>query len=325
MVRGGGSVAAIDCGTNSTRLLIVDGHGRTIERRMEITRLGAGVDASGSLSPEGVERTVATLSAFRVHMEAAGVGMARQVATSAVRDARNANEFLARATEATGVATEVLSGAEEGRLSFLGAMSDLTPCAGGDVVVDIGGGSTELILGRHGDVRAISVDLGCVRVTERFIHHDPPLAGELAAADAEIVREIDHAATALGLGGTGTSATRTAGRMIGLAGTVSTLRAAELGLSAYDRDQIHHGELALHTVAAWAHRLASEPASARAARPGIDAGRADVLVAGAMILQRAMERVGAEVCLVSESDILDGLVCTMRSPVASGSARLPQV
>jgi len=315
MHHGVGSVAAIDCGTNSTRLLIADDHGRTIERSMVITRLGAGVDATGRLGADGIERTVATLTAFGERMERAGVRRARQVATSAVRDAANAEEFLVRATEATGVATEVLSGEEEGQLSFTGALSGLRPCEKGDVVVDIGGGSTEMILGRDGRVQAVSIDMGCVRVTERFLHHDPPLGREVADADAEIGRGLDRAVRALGLA----DGACFAGRMIGLAGTVSTLRAAELGLAVYDRDRIHHGVLEAGTVAAWADRLASEPASARSARPGIDAGRADVLVAGAMILRRTMERLGVETCLVSESDILDGLVASLRCAGSRGA------
>jgi exopolyphosphatase / guanosine-5'-triphosphate,3'-diphosphate pyrophosphatase len=316
MANDGGAVAALDCGTNSTRLLIADGGGRVLEREMRITRLGQGVDATHKLSADAIGRTVAVLEDYRKMMGDHGVGRARLVATSAARDAVNADEFLARAQAATGVAPELLSGAEEGRLSFAGATATLP---GGDrggqvLVVDIGGGSTELVVGKVPDhpaggapdtaIDAISLDIGCVRITERFFHHDPPLADERRAAEAAVAAEVARARTAL-------PAMAPDGLLVGLAGTVSTLAALELGVAHYDRDKIHHAVLRADQVEQWLARLAGEDRGARLRRPGMVEGRADVIVGGVLVLAAVMAGFGRDRCLVSEDDILDGLVATL--------------
>jgi len=301
------AIAAIDCGTNSTRLLITDADGSPIDREMRITRLGQGVDASGRLAPEAIERCVGVLSQFRGAMDRHEVGRGRLVATSAVRDASNGDEFLGAAAAATGLTPELLTGGEEGRLSLAGAVSGLDPAGGPFLVLDIGGGSTELIAGDGADdprLVAVSLQLGCVRVSERFLSSDPPTAGELAAAEAEIGIQLESAsATSPRFGA--------ARRLVGLAGTVSTLAALQLGLVEYERDLIHHSILSAPAIEAWCRRLAAESAPARLSRPGMEAGREDVIVGGALILAAVMRTFGFTECLVSEADILDGLIASM--------------
>ncbi len=299
-----GAVAAIDCGTNSTRLLVTDAAGRPLERLMRITRLGAGVDASGRLAPDAIDRSVAVLAEYRQVMDRLGVDRGRLVATSAARDAANGAAFLDAAGEATGLTAELLTGPEEGRLSMAGAVADLDPGGAPFLVVDIGGGSTELIAGSGPDdpeLAVVSLQLGCVRVSERFFGSDPPSASELADADAEIAAQVDRAFGEH----PGFGAART---LVGLAGTVTTLASLELGLAEYDRDRIHHSVLTADAVHGWHRRLSTEPAVDRLARPGMVPGRQDVIVGGAMILDAVVGRLGADACLVSESDILDGLV-----------------
>jgi exopolyphosphatase/guanosine-5'-triphosphate,3'-diphosphate pyrophosphatase len=298
-----GPVAAVDCGTNSTRLLVMDRQGRALLRVMRITRLGEGVDATRKLSPEAIERTVAVLAEMRAEMERLGVARARLVATSAVRDAANRDEFLGAASAATGVGAEVLSGQEEGRLAYAGAAADLPPAEGDDVIVDIGGGSTELVLERGGRISATSLDLGCVRLTERHFTHDPPTGAELASAVAHVRAELDRAYAAIGT----LRALLPGSRLIGLAGTVSTLAALEQGLSQYDRERLHHFELTASAVARWCDTLAGETAAARGKRPGMVPGRQDVIVGGALVLREVLSGLGMETCTVSESDILDGI------------------
>lgn len=304
---GQGPVAAIDCGTNSTRLLVVDQRGRTLMRTMHITRLGEGVDATHSLAPAAVKRTITVLEEMHEQMVALGVVAARLVATSAARDARNRDEFLEAASLAAGVPAEILSGEEEGLLAFAGATTELDPVAGDDVVVDIGGGSTELIVGRAGHVAPASLDIGCVRLSERHLAHDPPLAGELAAAAADVDAAVDRAVGKLLHG----ASLPPGSRLIGLAGTVSTLAALEQHLGEYDRARIHHFVLSGHVVASWLDTLAAEDAAARSARPGMDRGREDVIVGGVLILREVMLRLGMTACLVSESDLLDGMAAAL--------------
>ncbi len=306
-------VAALDCGTNSTRLLVVDPDGRTLERSMRITRLGQGVDATHRLQPAAVDRTLEVLADYRRAMDRHGVVAARLAATSAVRDADNGDEFLARASEVSGVAAELLSGDEEGRLAHAGATADLAPVDGDTVVVDIGGGSTELVVEHDGAVRAVSMDLGCVRLTERYLP-DPPGEGDVAAARAAIDAELDRALAAVPVLG----ALAPGSRLLGLAGTVSTLATLQQGLAEYDRDRVHHFVLAAADVARWCTVLAGEPASARAARPGMAPGRHDVIVGGALVLDRVMGRLGFDRCVVSEADILDGLAASLLHPPAGG-------
>ncbi len=306
-----GPVAALDCGTNSTRLLIVDDGGRTLAREMRITRLGQGVDASRRLDPAAMERTVAVLTGYREVMDRHGVVRARLVATSAARDAANGAEFLAAAREATGVEPELLSGLDEGRLSFAGATARLPEAvagAGGLLVCDIGGGSTELAVGRAGrpeGVEAVSLDVGCVRLTERFLHHDPPTAGELEGARREVAGLVAGARAAL-------PAPDPGGPVVGLAGTVSTLASLAGGLEHYDRDAVHHAVLSRDEVRAWAGRLAADDRVARGGRPGMEPGRVDVIVGGVLVLVEVMAAFDRGSCLVSEDDILDGLAASLR-------------
>ncbi len=306
----GGTLAALDCGTNSTRLLVVAADGRVLDRQMQVTRLGEGVDATHQLAPDAVQRTISVLSEYREVMEALGVTRARLVATSAVRDASNGEDFLALAGKTTGVVAELLSGEEEGRLAHAGATADLPPAAGDDVVVDIGGGSTELVVEHDGTLGAVSLDLGCVRLTERYLRTDPPTPDELARAVASIGVELDRAVTRQPVLG----ALRPGSRLIGLAGTVSTLTMLHQQLAVYDRARVHHAVLAARDVAHWCEVLASEPSAARAERPGMTPGREDVIVGGAIVLREVMAHFGFASCLVSESDILDGLVASLRPP-----------
>jgi len=299
-------VAAIDCGTNSTRLLVSDATGRPIERLMRITRLGQGVDATGRLAPEAVERCLVVLREFRGVMDRTGVGRGRLAATSAARDASNGAEFLAAAGQVTGLVPELLTGLDEGRLSMAGAVADLDPGDGPFLVLDIGGGSTELIAGDGPDdpaLAAVSLQLGCVRLSERFFRDDPPTEREREGAVAEVAAQLESAVA---------SHPRylDTHRLVALAGTVTTLASLHLGLDEYDRERTHHLVLSAEDVTGWFHRLASEPAAARLARPGMVAGREDVIVGGALILDAVMRRFGFDECLVSEADILDGLVAS---------------
>lgn len=311
-----GAVAALDCGTNSTRLLIADGRRAILEREMRITRLGEAVDATHKLSADAIGRTVAVLRDYKTMMDAHGVTRARLVATSAARDAVNAEEFFSAAEDVTGVRPELLSGLEEGRLSFAGATASLpadVPGTQSVLVVDIGGGSTELVTaappapsggGGAGEVAAVSLDIGCVRLTERFFHHDPPLGPELADARAVVEAEVAQARADLpSMDGDGI--------LIGLAGTVSTLAALALELPRYERSRIHHAALSRDLVEVWLERLASEDRRARLARPGMVEGRADVIVGGVVVLAAVMAGFDRSTCLVSEDDILDGMVATL--------------
>ncbi len=298
------AVAAIDCGTNSTRLLVADGDGRAIDRQMRITRLGEGVDAESRLSPEAIQRTVSVLRDYRAVMQRSAVSRGRLVATSAVRDAANGSDFLEAAADVTGLEPELLTGIEEGRLSLLGATSELDSTEGPFLIVDIGGGSTELVIGSGADdpdVVAVSLQLGCVRITERFLRSDPPTAEELADAEQAVAESLDEAITE-------NPRLTTARRLVGLAGTVSTLAALRLGLREYDRSRIHHAVLRCTDVGDWYRTLASEVAEARLDRAGMVPGREDVIVGGAMLLDAVMRWFGFDECLVSESDILDGMV-----------------
>jgi exopolyphosphatase/guanosine-5'-triphosphate,3'-diphosphate pyrophosphatase len=319
-----GTVAALDCGTNSTRLLVSGPGGVVLERVMRITRLGEGVDATRRLADAAVERTVSVLADYRTLMDRHDVGRARLVATSAVRDAENADAFLSAAADATGVVPEVLSGLEEGRLSFAGATAGLAGAGvdagtGPVLVVDIGGGSTELaggpVGGRPDEVAAVSLDMGCVRLSERFLRHDPPPADELAAARAFVDGLLAEARAAL-------PALEPGGLLVGLAGTVSTIASLAQGLGDYDRDRIHHVELSRSAVAGWLAALAADDRAGRLARPGMVAGREDVIVGGALILDAVMDDFGRERCLVSEDDILDGLVASLRPPATRPDAHL---
>jgi exopolyphosphatase/guanosine-5'-triphosphate,3'-diphosphate pyrophosphatase len=305
-------VAAVDCGTNSTRLIVVAADGAVLQREMRITRLGEGVDAKGLLAPAAIARTLQVLREYRATIDELDVAGIRIVATSAVRDAHNADEFMKPAAAVVGVEVEVLPGEEEGRLSFEGATAHLPGDSTGQddpaLVIDIGGGSTELSAGfppgdaRHDAVGVVtrSLDIGCVRVSERFLRHDPPRADELSAARAAVAEELARARDALPKLGPD-------GLLIGLAGTVSTLACLHLGVAEYDRVRIHHAVLGRDEVERWLAALAGETAKERLAHPGMDEGREDVIVGGAIVLAQAMSTFGRKRCLVSEDDILDGM------------------
>ncbi|MGH9182990.1 MAG: exopolyphosphatase [Acidimicrobiales bacterium] len=297
-------VASIDCGTNSTRLLVArggaDGTLQILERLMTITRLGAGVDARGMLAPDAVDRTLETLRQFRQVLERHGVAQVRAIATSAARDAANRDEFLAAAEEVVGAQPELLSGEEEGRLEFLGATAELDPAEGPFLVVDIGGGSTELSVGTTSAEAARSVDVGSVRLTERYLHGDPPRPEELSAAISVTEAHLAEVASEL-------PAVRAASQLVGLAGTVSTVAAVELGMATYDRERVHHLRLTRAAVEDVFRTLATEPRADRIHNPGLEEARADVIVGGCCILVAVMRFFDHGQCLVSESDILDGL------------------
>lgn len=316
-----GAVAAIDCGTNSTRLLVVDEDGATLTRRMQITRLGQGVAAAGRLAPDAVTRTVEVLVGYRRVMDDLGVGPVRITATSAARDAVNREELFAATDAVVGARPELLSGVDEGRLSFVGATAEIDPGLGPFLVADIGGGSTELVAGpAEGDDRfavagVCSLDMGCVRVTEDWLRSDPPTTPELTAAREAVRAQLDGARRQVpAIGGPAT--------LVGLAGTVSALcrldqargsgAPAQDSLAAYDRDRVHHAWLRRSAVDRLVDVLAGETVDARRERVGMEPDRADVIVGGALVLSELMRDVGAERCLVSESDILDGLAMSLR-------------
>ncbi|MDQ4132380.1 MAG: Ppx/GppA family phosphatase [Actinomycetota bacterium] len=301
------SIAAIDCGTNSTRLLVGDGEGGTTERLMRITRLGQSVDATGELAPAAGERTLDVLREFRQVMDRHGVERVRMTATSAARDAANRDWFFAAAEEIVGVRPELLTGEEEARLSFRGATAQLDPADGPFLVVDIGGGSTEFAVGTEEPEGVISVDIGCVRVTEKFLHHDPPAPEELSQAVSVTRDYLDDVAREV-------PASTTARRLVGLAGTVTTVAAVELGLPAYDSERIHHFVLTREAAEDVFRTLATESRAQRIHNPGLEEARADVIVGGTAILVTVMRFFGHDECLVSEADILDGLLASLVHP-----------
>lgn len=298
-------VAAIDCGTNSTRLLVRDG-GRAMERRMTITRLGQGVDRSRRLAPEAIGRTVDVLRQYRAVLDDHGVDRVRMIATSAARDAGNSEEFFDAAEEVIGARPELLSGSEEAALSFRGAASSLDPALGPFLVVDIGGGSTEFVVGTTEPDAALSIDVGCVRVTEKFLRSDPPDPGELSDALSVVRDHLDDVAREV-------PAALSAQTLVGLAGTVTTVAAVEIGLAAYDRDRIHHFVLTRAAVEDVFRTLATEPLADRVHNPGLERERADVIVGGALILAAIMRHFDFDNCLVSEADILDGLAMSLEA------------
>ena len=303
-----GPVAALDCGSNSTRLLIADAAGATVRREMRITRLSQDVDASGTLTAEAQWRTYEVLALYRSMMDDAGVTRGLLVATSAVRDASNGGDFLAEARRITGVEARILSGTEEAALSYAGATAGLTPDPRPTLIVDVGGGSTELAVHVDGVLHSYSMQLGCVRVTERALGRDVVDGARAAAAGTMIDHELDEA-----WAGEPVFAQLVGRiRMIGLAGTVSTLAQLDAGLAVYDRDAVHLRRLSRECVQSWRDLLAAEPSAARLARPGMVAGREDVLHAGLYVLCAVMERLGTDELICSENDILDGITASIQ-------------
>ncbi|GAB4049340.1 Ppx/GppA phosphatase family protein [Catellatospora paridis] len=297
----GDAVAAIDCGTNSIRLLITE-NGRDVERLMRIVRLGAGVDRTGRLDPAAIERTRVALAEYRGLIESHGVTRIRMVATSATRDAANAADFHDMVRATLGQPAEIISGDEEAALSFAGAVTGLDG-SGPYLVVDIGGGSTEFVRGRRTVDSSISMDIGCVRMTERHLPADPPTPAQLDAA----TRDID-AAVAQALAHVGTAPAT----LVGVAGTVTTLAGIALGLDHYDSARIHHSVLPAVTVERLAAQLSAMDHDARAAIPVMHPGRVDVIIAGGLILREIMRQSGFGEIVVSEHDILDGIAASIR-------------
>jgi exopolyphosphatase/guanosine-5'-triphosphate,3'-diphosphate pyrophosphatase len=300
-------VAAVDCGSNSTRLLVAGPKGATLDRLMRITRLGEGVDRTGRLSPEAIRRTVEVLDEYRDVLDRRGVIDVMATATSAVRDASNSRDFLEQAAKALGTEPRVLAGDEEGRLSYRGATAELDPEDGPFLVVDVGGGSTELVTAAgdaQGGVVAVSLQVGCVRLTERYLRGDPPTAEEQANGRhfvAGLVSEALAEHPELG----------EARCVVGLAGTVSALVMLNLGLETYERQLVHHSHLARQDVDRLIRELAAVPLSKRRGRPGLEPDRADVIVGGAIVLGAVLDSVPFDQLLASESDILDGIVAAL--------------
>ena len=307
-------VAAIDCGTNSIRLLIadVDTEAGTLEdvvRVMTVVRLGQGVDRTGQFAPEALERTLAATDDYAAQCREHGVEAIRFVATSATRDASNRDVFVEGVRERLGVAPEVISGDEEARLSFRGALSALDASKPGPyLVVDLGGGSTELVLGQREPDAAHSMDVGCVRMTERHLHEDPPTVEQIERARADVHAALDAAAAEVALGDART--------LVGLAGSITTVTAHALDLAEYDREAINGAELRIDDAAQACIELLDASREERAAMPFMHPGRVDVIGAGALVWREVMERVRAEVAasggsletaVTSEHDILDGI------------------
>jgi exopolyphosphatase/guanosine-5'-triphosphate,3'-diphosphate pyrophosphatase len=305
-------VAAIDCGTNSIRLLVADlPEGRPggpdeplsdLTRRMEIVRLGQGVDRTGRLAPESIERTRVVLADYAAEIAELGATRVRMCATSASRDASNARDFTDMVVATLGVPPEVLTGDEEARLSFTGAVRGLDLPAP-YLVVDIGGGSTEFVVGTDAVEGAISVDIGCVRMTERHLRDDPPTPEQVAAAEADIAAAVDRALAAVGTA---------AATLVGLAGSVTTVAAIALGLAAYDPARIHRSRVSYDEVAKVTADLLARSARQRMYIPVMHSGRADVIGAGALVLRIIMEHSGHDSVVASEHDILDGIAWSLR-------------
>ncbi|SEQ57614.1 Ppx/GppA phosphatase family protein [Streptomyces radiopugnans] len=307
-------VAAIDCGTNSIRLLVADidpatGELTDLDRRMTIVRLGQGVDRTGRLAPEALERTFAACREYAEVIRGHGVtpGRTRFIATSASRDAGNRDDFVRGVVNILGVEPEVITGDQEAAFSFTGATRELAGAEhlpGPYLVVDIGGGSTEFVVGEDGVRAARSVDVGCVRLTERHLLRDgtitdPPSKAQIAAMRADAEAALDLVEETVPLAGART--------LVGLAGSVTTVAAVALGLSEYDPSAIHHSRIGAEEVAEVTARLLAATHDERAAIPVMHPGRVDVIGAGALVLQTVMERTGAEEVVVSEHDILDGI------------------
>jgi exopolyphosphatase / guanosine-5'-triphosphate,3'-diphosphate pyrophosphatase len=303
-------VAAVDCGTNSLRLLVADVDTASrrltdVSRRMEIIRLGQGVDRTGHLAPEALDRMTAVLRDYARVIAETGAGPVRMVATSATRDADNSADFVHRVKEVLSVAPDVLTGDAEARLSFAGATAELAADGAPYLVADIGGGSTELVLGAPGDQapRAISVNVGCVRMTERHLHGDPPDERELAAATADIDAALDQAAQ--------TVPAAQARTLVGLAGSVATVVAIAIGLPEYDSARIHHARVPAAGVHAVTRSLLAQTRAERSAIGVMHPGRVDVIGGGALVLDRIIRRFGFAGVLASEHDILDGIAWSL--------------
>ena len=313
-------VGAIDCGTNSLRLLVADRDAdaqRDVHREMRVVRLGEGVDRTGELSAAALDRTRTALVDYAALGRDLGVQAWRMVATSASRDARNREQFTAMVREVLGVDPEVVTGGEEAALSFNGATRGLDPALGPFLVVDIGGGSTEFVLGdggpQGGVSAAVSVDVGCVRLTERHLHGDPPTAAEVAAARADVLRALERVQAAVPV-----ARART---VVGLAGSVTTVAALALGLPAYDPERIHLSRLPAGDALRVAEQLLAMTRAERSVLPAMHPGRVDVIGAGALVLCTALRALDLPEVLVSEADILDGIAWSVPEPRPTSDRR----
>jgi exopolyphosphatase/guanosine-5'-triphosphate,3'-diphosphate pyrophosphatase len=296
-------VAAIDCGTNTIKLLVLDTDGADLEREMRIVRLGQDVDRTGRLAEEALERTFAAVEEYAALVARHDVDRVRFCATSATRDAANAADFAAGVRARLGVAPEVVSGDEEAALAWAGATRGLPGLTGPLVVLDIGGGSTELVLGSGATPDAAhSMDIGSVRMTERHLRSDPPSTDEVAACLADVEAALDACPVDPGAAVT----------LVGVAGTVTTLAAGVIGLTAYDRSATHGARLPVAQVHALCDRLVGSTAAERAEMAWLHPGRADVIAAGALVLSRVLARSRVSELVVSEADILDGIAWSLR-------------
>jgi exopolyphosphatase/guanosine-5'-triphosphate,3'-diphosphate pyrophosphatase len=295
-------VGAVDIGTNSVRLLISAANGQSLEREMQITRLGQGVDVTGSLHPDAIARTVQVLQSYRTLLDKHAVKRVRAAATSAARDAKNRDDFFDAAEAALGARPELLSGEEEAALSFRGATAGVDPALAPFLVIDIGGGSTEFVLGASKPEALTSVAMGCVRMTERHLKHDPPNAEELRACEADVREILNTVAQRVPV-----ARART---VIGLAGTVTSLASLRLGRMQYDPAATHHSRLGIRDVEALCARLVGVSSAERRtwlAEPK----RAEVIAGGALVLRTLMQTFGIAELMVSETDILDGLAASL--------------
>lgn len=302
-------VAGIDCGTNSIRLLVSEVHTSglvDVHREMRVVRLGEGVDRTGRLASSALERTRAALADYAGLIHDLGADAVRMVATSASRDASNSGDFHAMVLETLGAEPEVITGHEEAELSFIGAVAGLPGLAEPLLVADIGGGSTELVLGSPGArtiTSAYSMDVGCVRMTERHLRDDPPTPDQVEATVRDLRRALEVAGQTVAVG--------ESAAFVGVAGTVTTIAAIALQLEAYEPDAIHGSVISYEQVAAITERLLGMTHDERAAMPVMHPGRVDVIGGGALVLRTAMEFIGADEVIASEHDILDGIAMSL--------------
>jgi exopolyphosphatase / guanosine-5'-triphosphate,3'-diphosphate pyrophosphatase len=299
-------VAAIDCGTNSIRLLIADIDGnnfREVVRDMEIVRLGQGVDETGQFHPDAIARTLAAVDKFAAEIAKRGVEKIRFCATSATRDATNRHLFVDGVRERLGIELEVISGDEEAALSFAGAIKDLDPSNGPFLVVDIGGGSTEFVFGTSTVEAARSVNIGCVRMTERHFGSDPATPEQIDAARSDIQAAIAQAAAVVPI--------TQAKTLVAVAGTATTVAAAALDLPEYDRYAIHLSRISAQQTHDAATMFATSNREQRLALGYMHPGRVDVIAAGSLVLSEIMKATGASEFVASESDILDGMAFSL--------------
>jgi exopolyphosphatase / guanosine-5'-triphosphate,3'-diphosphate pyrophosphatase len=302
-------VAVIDCGTNSLRLLVTDIDGdaqRDVDRRLAIVRLGQGVDQTGRFAPEALARTLTVVEGYAARIDRLGVDRLRMVATSASRDVIDRSAFASDVRAVLGIEPEVISGEEEARLSFAGATRGLLSLPTPYLVADIGGGSTELASGTTAVDTACSIDIGCVRLSERHFGSDPPLPTQIEAARAEIEAGLDRALSVVPISA--------AGSLVGLAGSVTTVAAIHLDLTEYEPAAIHRARVPASAVRDISERLLTASHAQRAAIPVMHPGRVDVIAAGALVLRCITDCARVDEVIASEADILDGIAWELAQP-----------